>query len=148
MVIWHPKKISFKHHYNLCWEPAKIYFNNIGARGEKDVKVEKVKDRIAIVGDSMVEMIHVNEGKDLRSLIEKELPEFEVINFGARGMGLYDQLDIYKNLIRKYKVDYLILYITENDFENNFISSFKPDEVFNQPRFYVEKDTNKIKKNW
>ena len=85
-------------------------------------------------------------GNDLRSLIEKELPEFEVINFGARAMGLYDQLEIYKNLIRKYKVDYLILYITENDFENNFISSFKPDEVFNQPKFYVEKDTNKIKK--
>ena len=47
-------------------------------------------------------------------------------------MGLYDQLDIYKNLIRKYKFDYLILYITENDFKNNFISFYNPDEVFNQ----------------
>ena len=39
---WHPKKISFTHHYNTCWPPAKIYFNNIGARGKEDVEIKNV----------------------------------------------------------------------------------------------------------
>ena len=143
--IWHPKNISFKHHYNTCWEPSKIYFNNIGARGKKNIFEEKQKKRIALIGDSMTEMIHVNEGEDIRSLIQKKLPDFEIINFSSRSMGLYDQLEIYKNLIKKYNVDYVILYITENDFENNFASS-ELSYVYNQPKFYIEKGTDKIKK--
>ncbi len=143
--VWHPKNISFKHHYNTCWEPSKIYFNNIGARGKKNVLEKKQKNRIALIGDSMTEMIHVNEGDDIGSLIQNKLPNFEIINFSSRSMGLYDQLEIYKNLIRKYNVDYVILYITENDFENNFASS-KLSYVYNQPKFYIEKGTDKIKK--
>ena len=49
-------------------------------------------------------------------------------------MGLFDQLELYKGLIKNYNVDYVILYITENDFENNFAVSQKT-KVFNQPKF-------------
>ena len=44
---------------------------------------------------------------------------FEIINFSARSTGLGDQIDIYKNLIKKYNVDYVFLFITDNDFLNN-----------------------------
>ena len=121
--LWHPKNISFKHDYNTCWGPTKITFNNIGARGLKDVKIKKIKPRIALLGDSMIEMIHVNDGNDIVSLLQKMLPNYEIINFGARGTGLSDHLDIYKNLIKDYDIDYLIYYPSDNDFVNNFILS-------------------------
>ena len=60
---------------------------------------KKQKNRIALIGDSMTEMIHVNEGDDIGSLIQNKLPNFEIINFSSRSMGLYDQLEIYKNLV-------------------------------------------------
>ena len=68
----------------------------------------------------MTEMIHVTEGEDIGSLLKNQLPQYEIINFGSRSMGLFDQLELYKSLIKKYNVDIVILYITENDFENNF----------------------------
>ena len=44
---------------------------------------KKQKNRIALIGDSMTEMIHVNEGDDIGSLIQNKLPNFEIINFSA-----------------------------------------------------------------
>ena len=82
----------------------------------------------------MTEMIHVTEGEDIGNLLKNQLPKYEIINFGSRGMGLFDQLELYKGLIKNYNVDYVILYITENDFENNFAVSQKT-KVFNQPKF-------------
>ena len=58
-------------------------------------------------------------------------------------MGLFDQLELYKGLIKNYNVDYVILYITENDFENNFAVSQKT-KVFNQPKFFVDKNSQNV----
>ena len=35
-AVWHPKNMKFKHHYNTCWDPSYVTFNNIGARSTKD----------------------------------------------------------------------------------------------------------------
>jgi len=144
LTYWHPKNITFRNDYNTCWGPSKITYNNIGSRSTQDVEIKKTKKRIGLLSDSMVDMIHVNDGEDITSLLQFNLPNYEIINFSARGTGLYDHLDIYKNLIRVYDVDYLILLPTQNDLENNFISSNRPNEVFSQPRFYIDKSTNKI----
>ncbi len=142
--LWHPKNISFKHHYNTCWGPTKITFNNIGARGLRDVQIKKSKPRIALLGDSMIEMIHVKDGDDIGSLLQKKLPNYEVINFSSRGTGISDHLDIYKNLIKNYNIDYLIYYPSDNDLVNNFILSNEPDKIFNQPAFYFDEETNQV----
>ena len=42
--VWHPKNIKFKHHYNTCWDPSIISFNNIGARSIKDYSLKKEKN--------------------------------------------------------------------------------------------------------
>ena len=144
LTNWHPKNITFKHDYNTCWGPSKVTYNNIGSRSTKDVKIKKTKKRIGLLSDSMVEMIHVNDGEDITSLLQANLPNYEIINFSARGTGLYDHLEVYKNLIKAYDVDYLILLPTQNDLENNFISSNRTNEIFNQPKFYIDKSTNKI----
>ena len=60
-------------------------------------------------------------------------------------MSLFDPVELYKSLIKKYNVDIVILYITENDFENNFAKSQNAN-VFNQPKFFVDKNSQKITK--
>ena len=44
--IWHPTNIKFKHHYNTCWEPSEIFYNNIGARGKNNVYLTKEKKEL------------------------------------------------------------------------------------------------------
>ena len=138
--LWHPKNIKFTHHYNTCWEPSEVYFNNIGARGSEDVFIKKKKPRIALLGDSMIENINVTEGLDIASLLRKKLPKYEIINFSSRGMGMSDMSDIYLNLVKKYNVDFIFLFITENDFENHFYKN----RLTHQKKFSYEKKTNSI----
>jgi hypothetical protein len=142
--LWHPKNITFKHDYNTCWGPSKVTYNNIGSRSTQNVEEKKIKKRIALLSDSMVDMIHVSDGEDITSLLQYNLPNYEIINFSTRGTGLYDHLDVYKNLIRPHDVDLLIYLPTQNDLVNNFISSNRPNEIFSQPQFYLNKITNKI----
>ena len=136
--VWHPKDIKFKHHYNTCWDPSVVSFNNIGARSTKDYRLKKERKRIAILGDSMTEMIHVTDGEDIGSILQNELNDYEILNFSARSFGLAEQTEIYKKLIRKYKVDYLFLFVTENDIENNFSKDSKSYFAPNYFGFYVE----------
>ena len=144
LSYWHPKNITFKHDYNQCWGPSTISFNNIGSRSTIDVEMLKTKPRIGLLGDSMIEMIHVNDGEDITSILQEKLPDFEIINFSSRATGLYDHLDVYKNLIKNFDIDYLVLFPTENDLHNNFIESNKPNEVRNQPKFYFDELKNEV----
>lgn len=151
LSYWHPKNITFKHDYNTCWGPSKVSFNNIGSRSTIDIEMIKTKPRIGLLGDSMIEMIHVNDGEDITSILQEKLPDFEIINFSTRATGLYDHLDVYKNLIKNFDIDYLVLFPTENDLHNNFIESNKPNEVHNQPKFYfdeLKKEVIKIDRNY
>ena len=116
---WHPKNIKLKHHDNTCWRPSTVYYNNIGARGRENVYLKKTKPRIALIGDGMIENITVSDGLDFASLLRKKLKNFEIINFSASSTGLADQIDVYKNLVRKYDVDYVFLFVSENDLKDN-----------------------------
>ena len=139
--VWHPKNIKFKHHYNTCWDPSIISFNNIGARSIKDYSLKKEKKRIAIIGDSMTEMIHVSDGEDIGSILQKELKDYEILNFSARSFGLAEQTEVYKKLIRNYNIDHLFLFVTENDIENNFLKSSESYFPPNYFGFYIEDDS-------
>jgi len=128
---WHPKNIKLKHqdiklehHDNNCWRPSTVYYNNIGARGKERVYLKKTKPRIALIGDEIIENVQVSEGSDFASLLRKKLKNFEIINFSASSMGLADQIDVYKNLVRKYNVDYVFLFVSENDLHNNHYTDF------------------------
>ena len=116
--FWHPKDVTFEIEKPSCWV-SKVSYNNIGMRSTKDI-LRKNKPRIALLGDSMIENIELDDGKDLGSKVQKLLPNYEVLNFSARATGLADQLDIYKKYIHNEEVDILFLFVTENDFANNY----------------------------
>src|SRR3989304_7365505 len=73
---------------------VEVKINSFGSRGENVTigKAENTK-RVAIVGDSFVEGIQVEETESVRNVLEvllnKELNEtFEVLNFSVGGYGL------------------------------------------------------------
>ena len=142
--FWHPTNVTFELEKADCWKST-VTYNNIGMRQLSDIFNEKKKKRIALLGDSMIESIELSDGYDLTNKLQNELFDFEILNFSVRGTGLADQIDIYKKLIVKYDVDYLILFVTENDFFNNFFDdtekNMKSYKVINGQ--IVEVDRNK-----
>lgn len=117
---WHPKNITLTIEKKNCWVST-ISYDSDGSRKifNGGTKINKEFKSIALLGDSMLENLEVNDGSDLGSLIQKRLKSYRVFNFGVRGTGLGDQTEIYKKLIKPLKVDYVFLFLTENDIYNN-----------------------------
>ena len=128
------KKFGFWHHKNRtfklaspCWN-SKVSYNNYGMRNSLDTKLIKKKKRIAIMGDSMSENLEVSDGKDFGSLLQSKLPDFEVLNFSTRSTGLGDQLELYKGLAKNFDLDHVFLFISDNDFEDNYYLNSRPSQ--------------------
>ena len=145
MGYWHPKNIKFKYQNNTCQPPSIIYFNNIGARGKENVYLKKTKPRIALIGGEISENIQISEGSDLASLLRKKIKNFEIINFSASWMGLAEQIEVYKNLVRKYDVDYVFLFASENDILKNHEKDFVAKHHIEFPIRYKIMDGEVIK---
>jgi len=123
---WHPKNFKIKL-ARRCWE-SYVQFNSIGLKQTEEIGI-KTKKRIAILGSSMTEMLQLSNEKDLRAKLKKLMPDYEIINFSVASTGLADQIEIYKNLIKQYDIDYLFLYATENDIEVNYIDKYRPNRI-------------------
>jgi len=154
---WHPKNITLKIHSPGCWE-SKVSYNKIGLRGKDNFKKQRQinKIRIGLLGDSMIENIELSEGYDFASKLRKKLgTKYEVINFSVRGTGLFDQTEILKKIIKDYKVDIILYFVTENDmydimpYEGKGLKvtfDIENDKIISYPRsFDFYKYDNKIK---
>jgi lysophospholipase L1-like esterase len=80
--------------------------------------------RIALVGDSVVEGVHVNPDEVMNIQMEKLLQRqgyknVEVLNFGIEGIGTTQELIMYKERIRQFHPDLVILTVSDNDIMNN-----------------------------
>jgi len=118
-AYWHHKNESFKL-ASKCWS-SKISYNNYGMRQIKDISLVKDKPRIGILGDSMTENLEVSDGKDFANLLQKKLPDYEILNFSVRSLGLGDQIELYDKFAKKFQLDYIFLFISDNDFEDNYL---------------------------
>ena len=126
--FWHHKNRSFKL-ASPCWN-SKVSYNNYGLRNTKNTDLEdKNKKRIGIIGDSMSENIEVSDGKDFGSLLQLNLPDYEILNFSTRSTGLGDQLELYKGFSKNFNLDYIFLFISDNDFEDNYYLNTRPSQI-------------------
>jgi lysophospholipase L1-like esterase len=80
--------------------------------------------RIALVGDSVVEGVHVNPDQVMNIQMEKLLQQqgyknVEVLDFGIEGIGTTQELIMYKERIRQFHPDLVILTVSDNDIMNN-----------------------------
>lgn len=126
--FWHPikKKMTLS---RKCWI-SNVEFNDIGLKSSNNYNyIKKNKQRIAIIGDSMTENIQLSNEHDFSSKLQSKLTNYEIINFSVASTGLADQIDIYNKLIKKFEIDYIFLFITENDFDDNHISTRRPNRL-------------------
>ena len=124
---WHPinKKFTIS---TKCWV-SNVEFNDMGLKSSTNYNYKKNKQRIAILGDSMTENIQLSNQYDFTNKLQSLLKNYEIINFSVASTGLADQLDIYNKLIKKFDVDYLLIFITENDLVDNHISTRRPNRL-------------------
>ena len=124
---WHPinKKLKIS---TLCWE-SEVEFNSLGIKSSSEFSIKKIKPRIGIIGDSMTENIQLNNNQDFAYKLQNKLKNYEIINFSVASTGLADQINIYESLMTKFDLDYIFLFISENDFTDNHISSRRLNRI-------------------
>ncbi len=108
---------------------GRVSINSLGFRGP-EISIEKPPNvrRVAVLGDSFVEALQVNDDETLCRLLEKKLnsdlaPEdrmYEVLNCGVSGYGTAQQLLLLHHYVLPLKPDVVLLAIyPENDVCNN-----------------------------
>ncbi len=82
--------------------------------------------RIAVIGDSFVEALQVDYDQSFPYRMEKTLNEnssgnkFQVYSFGHSGANLVQNLEVFREVNRKYKPDLAIIILIHNDFLESF----------------------------
>jgi len=106
-----------------------VSINSDGLRDrEHTLKKPPQTLRIAVLGDSFAEAMHVNQEEGFCSIMEKELQgcqnlrgrQVEVLNFGESGFGTTQELLVLKSRVWKYSPDIIVLaFCTGNDMADN-----------------------------
>jgi hypothetical protein len=119
-----------------------LRFNRDGFRGA-DIPLEKEPDvrRIAVIGDSFVVAVGVDEDQTLvrrlEELLARSHPEsrWQVQNFGVSSSSTGQQIVLFRELVARYRPDFVICaYSTLNDFTDN------SSEMTSQARIRFEID--------
>ncbi|KPL26080.1 MAG: hypothetical protein AMS23_03310 [Bacteroides sp. SM1_62] len=99
------------------------------------------KIRIALLGDSYVEGLHVFEDHHFSKILEKMLnedkliPEYEILNFGMGNYHYNDMVILYKNFVEEFNPDILILIVSVRDF------MFRDDLFVPSPVLMMDNDS-------
>ncbi|MFZ0803581.1 MAG: SGNH/GDSL hydrolase family protein [Terriglobales bacterium] len=80
--------------------------------------------RIALMGDSAVEAVHVQPDQVMNLQMERDLQQLgykniEVMDFAVEGIGTTQELIMYKNQVRQFHPDLVVIMFSDNDVMNN-----------------------------
>jgi hypothetical protein len=80
--------------------------------------------RIALMGDSIVEAVHVQPDQVMNIQMEKLLQQqgyhnIEVMDFAVEGIGTTQEMIMYKERVRQFHPDLVIVVFSDNDILNN-----------------------------
>lgn len=111
---------------------AQIRTNSLGFRDEEwSVDGPENGFRIAVLGDSFVAAVEVDDDERFTELMAERLADaavfdgrsIEVMNFGVGGYGTAQELIVWRNEVRQFAPDMVILAVcTANDIVNNSAS--------------------------
>jgi len=109
-----------------------ISTNSGGMRGKRDYSLKKPEGvyRIALLGDSFIYGHGVNDPEVVSAVLEGRLnsqagaagTRYEVLNFGVSGFGQAEELITYRENVRKYNPDAVVVFYFDNDIGNNAVS--------------------------
>ncbi len=124
-----------------------VQINSHGFRGpERDYVRDGEVGRVLVLGDFMTFGSGVEYEEMLTTILERRLPNVEVINLGVSGYSTDQELLLYQGVGRKYGADVVIVVVAGNDFGANartvesiiygkpmFVSKHGTLELVNQP---------------
>ena len=119
--------VFFSSEYNIY-----IKNNAQGLRMSNNISLEKSKYRIAFLGDSYVWGHGVNENDRMSNILENELKNIEVLNFGVSGYTTDQYYLQLKNIVLRFDPDMVIIGFYANDLEdagNNIMQGY-PKPLF------------------
>jgi lysophospholipase L1-like esterase len=111
-------------HSRGCFE-GEVRTNRWGMRDrDRSLTKEQVQFRIALVGDSIVEGVHVKPDQVMNIELEKLLASkgysnVEVLNFGLGSIGTTQEYLMYKDRVQRFHPDLVVLMFSDNDVMNN-----------------------------
>jgi hypothetical protein len=113
--------------------------NSMGLRGPEIHA--KTKPRILVLGDSFTYGIGVNDEETFCSILQSQMPGYEIINAGNPGKGTDYALKFYRTKGKELEPDVLILVFCGNDFSDNQLNVYySPDlspKVLNQQKPFI-----------
>ncbi len=115
-------------------EPHYLTWNSFGMR-DKPRALEKTDGitRIAVIGDSFMESLEVDDDETGLALLEDRLEGVEVLNFSKIGIGTCTQYQVYLKKVRRFRPDIVILAVLPF----NDISDSAPNRLRD---YYVERE--------
>lgn len=127
-----PERVWTEYHPELGWyhQPGKqtshvtqgdefsVKINSAGMRSDRNYLVDKPvgRKRIAVIGDSFTFGFGVENESTFVSVLEKNLPGYEVLNFGIPGYGIDQMYVLYQTIVTRYSPDMVMLGIFPEDF--------------------------------
>lgn len=92
------------------WLKANYHINNLGFVSSKDYFFDDSNNKIAIIGDSFVEGFQVDSDKSIGRLIENELNNTDVYEFGFSGYNYHNYKEIFHDYnLKCFKYVFIIL---------------------------------------
>ncbi len=95
--------------------------NNDGLRSDTEYPKIKIVPRIALMGDSVTFGSNVNVNDTFGYLLQKDLKQYEIINFGVPGYDSAAEIQTLKVKALPYHPDIVILNFVMNDIEPSTI---------------------------
>ena len=122
----------------------RLRFNNVGFRGpDWPLKKPPGVRRIAVLGDSMIASVAVDEADtlvgQLQQLLDRSHPEtkWEVMNFGVAGASPAQEMVLYRELVSRFDPDIVLCaFFVGNDLSDN------SRRLSNNPRIYFDVDAS------
>ena len=125
---------------------SELKMNSAGFRDRERSKIKPENGlRIALVGDSFTEAVHVKLEDTYGAIMEEKLQqcpalkdrEVEVLNFGVQGYGTAQELMVLRHHVWDYSPDLVVLaFYAGNDIRNNY----RPLEHDHLRPYFVYKD--------
>ena len=127
-----------------------VRINSEGLRDREHSKLKPANTvRIAVIGDSFAEAMHVPQEDSFWSVMEKRLQpctrfggrQVEVINFGVSGYGTAQELITLRQKTWEYSPDIVLLAVTTL---NDFIDNSRALKTSNDIPYFVLRDGNLV----
>jgi len=130
--------------------PYRVQTNKQGLRMDYDLVFPKQKQRVLFLGDSFTFGPYLPNHDIFCGLLQKKYPDKEILNGGAAGYTITDELSLFQERAKYTEPDLTVLQVLDNDIFGLFFlkrNEFDRKKQARQPSSVEVEFLNKIKNN-